>query len=394
MAEKPKGRRETSSQLVSAPQAEAMARSRARRTSQAKRRKRAGGELLPEHLFEALLAAHPNEKACEPEVAQRTIAELLKPRAILSNRRCLKSEMLARPALALSWAAAATAHGARDLLEGTAQDTMAQMAARLTGGTGRKLLKSIQTLSIGHSQTVKQASIRKAIAAYAQFWRQADGNFDSAVARLVAVSSRLYLLGVHLAEQRAFFSRPARWARRWRPFPAPAALRQWLCKPKDSELLRRGLAHLLLQEVSQQKKPKRPGQNSDRAGPSCSSRRSKNHKRSRARQESLAEAKAVMQPMEEPATARCEVAIHRIGGIGTAGAAAVREGDPTDTVECSNWETVESAVRALLRAQGSLEDRKNWRVKVLDPDYKLRSISTEIMLARECPHVALVRKGG
>lgn len=88
------------------------------------------------------------------------------------------------------------------------------------------------------------------------------------------------------------------------------------------------------------------------------------------------------------------VKIHRIGAVSATGQAVVKEGDPVDEVDIAEGDTVEDIVLKLFKAQGSTEDRGNWKVKELSKDNTLTDISSDTTPASVCPNIALLRKGG
>ena len=137
-------------------------------------------------------------------------------------------------------------------------------------------MKAVGKLNLGRAGIAKRADISKAMKAYVAFMKQEDAALDSAVTKLVATSSRLYLLGMHLAEQRAFFSKPGSWAKKWRRAgPAPSALKRWLQKPADLEKLESGLTELIMEKVAANKKDakknRRPSPSSSDGGGSAAS---------------------------------------------------------------------------------------------------------------------------
>jgi len=89
-----------------------------------------------------------------------------------------------------------------------------------------------------------------------------------------------------------------------------------------------------------------------------------------------------------------EITIYRVGTVTREGRAAVREGGPVDTVGFTDQETVEDAIARFFRAQGSEEDRDNWKVRKLAEDFTLQDIATRETPAKACLRVALLRKGG
>ena len=63
-------------------------------------------------------------------------------------------------------------------------------------------------------------------------------------------------------------------------------------------------------------------------------------------------------------------------------------------VEPASDATVEDGTALFFEKQGSSEDRSNWAVKALTPEHKLLSVIPETMPSKDCPRIALVRKGG
>ena len=89
-----------------------------------------------------------------------------------------------------------------------------------------------------------------------------------------------------------------------------------------------------------------------------------------------------------------EITIYRVGKATKDGRAAVKQGDPVDTVRFASHETVEDVITRFFRAQGSDQDRRNWSVRQLADNFTLQAVATEETPAKACLRIALLRKGG
>ena len=96
-------------------------------------------KVIPKFAYfaKSCLAAYPDEDGNALWVGDKeSVEELLTASSILNSRSAKNSEMLARPGMAVTLAAAACQHGAKDLINGTAKKAAEKMAAALMRGEG------------------------------------------------------------------------------------------------------------------------------------------------------------------------------------------------------------------------------------------------------------------
>ena len=521
------------------------------------------------HFAKASLAPYPDEDGAPLWLGDKEgLQELLALSNIMASRSPKNSEMLARPGMAISLAAAAVHHGGRDLLKKKLDKSGEKVAKVLQTDAGKTFLEACAVLNLGKEGTAPREDVKEAVHQYVKFFtKQSEKELAPALAEMVGVAGRCYLMCMHLLEQHAFFSKLGGWAKKWgRADQQPAAMKSWLKEPSKVSKLEEGIVSLVMEKIAGHKsraKNKGSRSNSEASGGSSSKseaasngssssekskekrkkktkkddkeKKEKKHKKKEKRSpakkkdkkrrsssesagtrksksrkgssseapekpqglafgtedeetsvagdslpealknwsaeeacalakevegamkniedkskrhnlaaiiamldnlpeevlafanltealstlkgmsrlprkdkvgalltqlQSLAAKRIVDEILEDDAPERREPAmpttatIHRVGGVTAEGKAAVKEGDPVDTVEIASGDSVEDVVQKLFKAQGSAEDRGNWKVKALDEDHVLRDVSAETTPASACPNIALLRKGG
>lgn len=562
--------------------------------------KKAVGIPKYQHFPKASLAPYPDEEGVPLWLGDKeSLRDLLSAEAVLNRSSNKNAEMMARPGMALSLAAATFEHGGKDLVKGTAKKAIAEAASFFTDGPGKTLLAASRVLNLGKSGTASRSDIKAAVHDYVKAMQKEDSGMQSTLVALVASTGRLYLLGMHLLEQKAFFAKLGGWAKKWRRAgQEPPALRSWLKEPSNNSKLEAALVDLIAEKAKGNKQKNREDSSGSRASASSSkskqkrsssaasaasrsdseakrkrkndkkekrhrskSKKAKKEKKDKRRRSSSSSkpkhakkeprgksrrrrsrssasrgakaAKASRSPPpkkaspeksarkprskspiesvkgcaselgfgasdeesatslappsegevliqwdtsdadmvsndvaagianldckakrlshsaivglldnipdgvlkiaglfkakqdlkqlsklprkdkvesllqkldtlcakrqslggEDSASAKATVSIHRVGAVSDNGHAAIKEDDPVDKVTMDAKATVDDALTAFFKAQGSSEDRQNWKVKSLDEDHLLRDVD-ETTCVTECSHIALLRKGG
>ena len=195
-----------------------------------------------QHFPKASLAPYPDEDGNPLWVGEKESLDELQ------SLNPKNSEMLARPGMGVCLAAAAMDHGARDLVRGAAKKAVSDMSAFLTAGSAKPFLEAVRVLNLGKTGTASRSAVEKA--KYVAFMQKNDEAMQAALVNLIGSAGRLYLLGMHLVEQRAFFGKLGSWAKKWRNSPGNvAALEKWLKELSNQSKLETSLVKLLLEKI-------------------------------------------------------------------------------------------------------------------------------------------------
>ena len=109
---------------------------------------------------------------------------------------------------------------------------------------GKSFLRSLEVLDVGKAGTISQSKAEEALNKYMRFFQESDQKLQEALVQLVVESGQLYLAGMHLLEQRAFFLKASGWGKKLRRGDVPKELAAWSQDTGNKEKLAEGLAKL------------------------------------------------------------------------------------------------------------------------------------------------------
>lgn len=89
---------------------------------------------------------------------------------------------------------------------------------------GKSFLRSLEVLDVGKAGTISQSKAEEALNKYMRFFQESDQKLQEALVQLVVESGQLYLAGMHLLEQRAFFLKASGWGKKLRRGDVPKEL--------------------------------------------------------------------------------------------------------------------------------------------------------------------------
>eukprot|EP00438_Fugacium_kawagutii_P002533 Skav207749 [mRNA] locus=scaffold181:49729:51303:- [translate_table: standard] len=190
------------------------------------------------------------------------------------NRSSNKNaEMMARPGMAISLASAAFEHGGKELVKGNAKKAIADVTSFFTEGPGKGLLSASKVLNLGKSGTASRSDVKEAVHSYVKVLQKEDSEAQKALVALVASAGKLYLLGMHLIEQKAFLTKLGGWAKKWkRAGQEPPVMRSWLKEPSNASKLEAALVDLIMEKAKGNKQKNRDDSSGSKASRSSSSK--------------------------------------------------------------------------------------------------------------------------
>ena len=237
-----------------------------------------------QYLPKASLAPYPDEDGNALWLGDKeSLSDLLTPAAVLNSRTPFNSEMLGRPGLALSLAAAAFQHGGGELSSGKAKKALEKLLLFFQEKDGKAFLAAASVLNLGKTGTASKGQVKVAAHDYVKFLCRDDEALQKALVGFVNCCSKMYLFGMHMVEQRAFFSKLGGWAKKWRRTgKEPSQLKPWIKEPENHKKLESGVVELIMEKSSENKKRAnaRDGSESARSGSSGGSSRSHSKKSS------------------------------------------------------------------------------------------------------------------
>ncbi|CAE7389023.1 unnamed protein product [Symbiodinium sp. CCMP2456] len=380
------------------------------------------------YLAKSVLAAYPDEEGNALWLGMKdSVAELLAPENLVEKANNKNTEMLARPGLALSLAAAATHHGAKAVVKGSAKKALDVLAIELKKPEGQAFLQAVKDLNLGKQGTPSRATVRKAIQGHVKYLKAAGSELQTALVDVAATSAKVYLFAMHCLEQKALLGKPTAFAKKWRRSSTqPKELRDWLKAPGDSDVLEEALANMVMAKVASHKQAAKAESPAEPASPKPAALHfSSDDEESEGAEDLVATAMAQWDAGEAAVLAH-EVAAGLLNikdknkRLSLSALVALLDNIPAKVlVEAGLSEAhaglkklqrlpKEEKVQDLLRrleelctvrasmaaTEGSSEDRDNWSVKVLMEDRKLQAVDPNTAQASECESIALVRKGG
>ena len=91
----------------------------------------------------------------------------------------------------------------------------------------KSFLRCLEVLDVGKVGTISQSKAEEALQKYVKFFQESDQKLQEALVQLVVESGQLYLAGMHLLEQRAFFLKVSGWGKKLRRGDVPKELAAW-----------------------------------------------------------------------------------------------------------------------------------------------------------------------
>ena len=197
----------------------------------------------------ALLAAYPDEEGNPIYIGDKDgPSEVLDPSNLLGRSTAKNSEMLSRPGFGIAFAVTAMRWGSQ-----TATAVSASPATSAAGSLhkaveaqkhSKSFLRSLELLDVGKAGTISQSKAEEALNKYMRFFQESDQKLQEALVQLVVESGQLYLAGMRLLEQRAFFLKASGWGKKLRRGDVPKELAAWSQDTGNKEKLVEGLAKL------------------------------------------------------------------------------------------------------------------------------------------------------
>ena len=208
-------------------------------------------KLVPKYALaaKALLAAYPDEDGNPVYVGDKDgAAELLEPGNILGRSTPKNTEMLSRPGFGIAFSVTAMRWGIQTAAALAASPTTSAAGsfhkAVEAQKHGKSFLRSLEVLDVGKAGTISQSKAEDALNKYVKFFQESDHKLQEALVQLVVESGQLYLAGMHLLEQRAFFLKASGWGKKLRRGDVPKELAAWSQDTGNKEKLAEGLAKL------------------------------------------------------------------------------------------------------------------------------------------------------
>lgn len=230
---------------------------------------------IPKYAFlsKASLAPYCDEEGNALWVGVKdSVAELLAPASILDKSTSKNSEMLARPGMALSLAAAALHHGGKVVVKGSAKKAIEELATRLESPEAAAFLEAAKVLNLGKSGTQSRAAVEKAVRRHVKFLQSGDEKLQKALVEAAASAAKVYLFAMHALEQKAFLGKATTWAKKWqRSGHPPREMKDWLKDSSNREKLEEALVDLVMAKVAKHKKVAKDESSSSRQAADSSS---------------------------------------------------------------------------------------------------------------------------
>ena len=216
------------------------------------------------YLGKSALAAYPDEEGNALWLGMKdSVAEVLSAESLVEKASNKNTEMLARPGLALSLAAAATHHGGRAVMKGSAQKALGTLAVLLKTPEGQAFLQASKALNLGKEGTPARAVVRKAVREHVKYFQAAGPNLQDALVGVAASCAKVYLMAMHCLEQKALLGKPTAFAKKWRRGGShPKELKQWLKDPSDKDALSEALVDMVMAKIAAHKKAAKAGSSS------------------------------------------------------------------------------------------------------------------------------------
>ena len=253
-------------------------------------KKKVGGIPKYQFLQKACLAAYPDEEGNALWLGDKeSVKELLKPDSVMNRCTNKNSEMLARPGMALSLAASALQHGGNVLVSGKGKKAIEKAMAIFKDKDAEAFLKAAKVLNLGKSGTASRSDVKTAVHTYVKFMVKHQDGLHDAVVGLVSSCSLLYLFGMHMVEQGAFFEKSGSWAKKWKRFGSePVQMKAWIKDPGSQSKLEEALVDLVMEKSDAHKKRARAEESSKSkaSSPATSSASSRKASSSRGRSRS------------------------------------------------------------------------------------------------------------
>ena len=216
------------------------------------------------YLGKSALAAYPDEEGNALWLGMKdSVAEVLSAESLVEKASNKNTEMLARPGLALSLAAAATHHGGRAVMKGSAQKALGTLAVLLKTPEGQAFLQASKALNLGKEGTPARAVVRKAVREHVKYFQAAGPDLQDALVGVAASCAKVYLMAMHCLEQKALLGKPTAFAKKWRRGGShPKELKQWLKDPSDKDALSEALVDMVMAKIAAHKKAAKAGSSS------------------------------------------------------------------------------------------------------------------------------------
>ena len=232
------------------------------------------GSGIPKYAFlsKASLAPYCDEEGNALWVGVKdSVAELLAPASILDKSTAKNSEMLTRPGMALSLAAAALHHGGKVVVKGGAKKAIEELATRLDSPEAAAFLEAAKVLNLGKSGTQSRATVEKAVRRHVKFLQSGDEKLQKALVEAAASAAKVYLFAMHALEQKAFLGKATTWAKKWQGsgYP-PREMKDWLKDSSNTEKLEK-LVDLVMEKIAKHKKAAKDVSSSSRQAADSSS---------------------------------------------------------------------------------------------------------------------------
>ena len=215
-------------------------------------------------LGKSALAAYPDEEGNALWLGMKdSVTEVLSAESLVEKASNKNTEMLARPGLALSLAAAATHHGGRAVMKGSAQKALGTLAVLLKTPEGQAFLQASKALNLGKEGTPARAVVRKAVREHVKYFQAAGPDLQDALVGVAASCAKVYLMAMHCLEQKALLGKPTAFAKKWRRGGShPKELKQWLKDPSDKDALSEALVDMVMAKIAAHKKAAKAGSSS------------------------------------------------------------------------------------------------------------------------------------
>ena len=216
------------------------------------------------YLGKSALAAYPDEEGNALWLGIKdSVAEVLSAESLVEKASNKNTEMLARPGLALSLAAAAMHHGGRAVMKGSAQKALGTLAVLLKTPEGQAFLQASKALNLGKEGTPARAVVRKAVREHVKYFQAAGPDLQDALVGVAASCAKVYLMAMHCLEQKALLGKPTAFAKKWRRGGShPKELKQWLKDPSDKDALTEALVDMVMAKIAAHKKAAKAGSSS------------------------------------------------------------------------------------------------------------------------------------
>ena len=254
------------------------------------KKNKTGGIPKYQFLQKACLAPYPDEEGNALWLGDKeSVKELLKADSVMNRCTNKNSEMLARPGMALSLAASALQHGGSTLVSGKGKKAIEKAMAIFRDKDAEAFLKAAKALNLGKSGTASRSDVKTAVHTYVKFMVKHQDGLHDAVVGLVSSCSLLYLFGMHIVEQGAFFEKSGSWAKKWKRFGSePVQMKAWIKDPGSQSKLEEALVDLVMEKSDAHKKRARAEESSKSkaSSPATSSASSRKASSSRGRSRS------------------------------------------------------------------------------------------------------------